>query len=222
MPRIARVVISGVPHHVTQRGVRSLPVFFGKEDRRTYLRLLAEQGKLHGVRFLAYCLMSNHVHLVAVPSTEASLARAIGEAHRRYTRWVNLRQGVRGYLFQGRFYSCPLDEVHLLTAVHYIEHNPVRAGMVKRPWDHAWSSARFHVGRRATDALVEDRDLIGLIPNWREFLNTDRSSDQVQLVQSRTRTGRPCGDRAFIKRAERITRRKLTPNRRGRPRRAEK
>ena len=222
MPRIARVVVPGVPHHVTQRGVRSLPVFFGSADRRAYLRRLAEQGQLHGVRFLAYCLMGNHVHLVAVPSAEASLARAIGEAHRRYTRWVNLRQGVRGYLFQGRFFSCPLDEVHLLTAVHYIEHNPVRAGMVKRPWDYAWSSARFHVRRRATDELVEDRDLMGLVSDWREFLKTDRASDQVDLVHSRTRTGRPCGGQPFVKRAERITGRKLRPHPRGRPRRPAK
>lgn len=222
MPRIARVVIPGVPHHITQRGVRSLPVFFGSADRRAYLRLLAEQGQLHGVRFLAYCLMGNHVHLVAVPSAETSLARAVGEAHRRYTRWVNLRQDVRGYLFQGRFFSCPLDEVHLLTAVHYIEHNPVRAEMVRRPWDYAWSSARFHVRRRATDELVEDRSLMGLVSDWREYLNTDRGSDQVERLRSRTRTGRPCGGGAFVKRAERLTGRKLTPNPRGRPRRAMK
>lgn len=160
---MARVVIPGVPHHVTQRGVRSMDVFFDDEDRRAYLRLLSEQAQMHGVRFLAYCLMTNHVHLIAVPKTQQSLARAIGEAHRRYTRRINFRQGVRGYLFQGRFFSCPLDEYYLLAATRYAERNPVRAKRVRRPWNWPWSSAAYHVGRRKTDPLVEDRDLLGLV-----------------------------------------------------------
>jgi len=98
---MARVVLAGLPHHVTQRGVRSLPVFWSDADRREYLRLLREQGARFGVTFLAYCLMTNHVHVIAVPERADSLARGIGEAHRRYTRGVNRREGVRGYLFQG-------------------------------------------------------------------------------------------------------------------------
>ncbi|MFQ5805591.1 MAG: transposase [Phycisphaerae bacterium] len=218
MPRIARVVVPGVPHHLTQRGVRSLAVFFADEDRQTYLRLLSEQGKRHGVQFLAYCLMTNHVHLIALPAAEPSLARAVGEAHRRYTRQVNLEQGVRGYLFQGRFFSCPLDEVHLLTAVRYVERNPVRAGMVKRAWDYAWSSARFHVGLRETDDLIRDRNLLGLVPDWRAFLGMEEDSTQVEFLRGKTRTGRPCGSDAFIKRAERLTGRKLLAKPPGRPR----
>ena len=218
MPRLARVVLPDVPHHVTQRGVRSLPVFFCDRDGETYLQLLAEQAALHGVRFLSYCLMSNHVHLVAVPSNEIALARAIGEAHRRYTCSVNLRENVRGYLFQGRFFSCPLDEFHLLAAVLYVEHNPVRAQMVKRPWDYPWSSARFHVGLRQSDRLVRDRDLLGLVSDWRVFLETEPSSVDSKVLRAKTRTGRPAGDEDFVRRAERVTGRDLHPKPPGRPR----
>ena len=120
MSRIARIVLPGYPHHITQRGVRSQLIFFTDKDRDEYLHLLDRQGRRFGVRFLAYCLMSNHVHLVVVPETEKSLARAIGEAHRLYTKHINAREGVKGYLFQGRFYSCPLDELHFFASIRYI------------------------------------------------------------------------------------------------------
>ena len=86
MVRIARVVLPGYPHHVTQRGVRALSVFFKDADRLAYLQLLKEQGERFGVRYIAYCLMTNHVHLIAIPDDETSLSRGIGEAHRLYTR----------------------------------------------------------------------------------------------------------------------------------------
>jgi len=89
--------------------------------------------------------MPNHVHLIAVPTSEDALQRAIGEAHRRYTRRVNFREGRRGPLWQGRFASCPLDEPHTLAAARYIEQNPVRAGLAATPWDYPWSSAAAHV-----------------------------------------------------------------------------
>ena len=215
MGRIARVVVRHEPHHVTQRGVRSMRVFFSDNDRRTYLQLLRAQGEAHGVSFLAYCLMSNHVHLVAVPKKEDSLARAIGEAHRRYTRMVNFRQGVRGYLFQGRFFSCPLDEAYLLSAVRYVERNPMRAKLVRRPWEYLWSSARYHVGLRKQDTLVEDRDLFGLVDDWRAYLAIDEEAERVDRLRQTTRTGKPCGDVAFVKRIQRRIGRVLLPRKPG-------
>ncbi len=213
MPRIARVVVPNVPHHITQRGVRSLPVFFNDGDRRAYLGFLHEQGLKHGVAFLAYCLMTNHVHLVAVPKRKDGLARAIGEAHRRYTRRVNFRKKVRGYLFQGRFFSCPLDDEHFLAAVRYVELNPVRARKVRAAWEYRWSSCRFHVGLRQRDVLVQDRDLLGLESKWRRYLRDD--DERAELVQSKTRTGRPCGSDSFVRRMERRTGRSLRPKKPG-------
>ena len=110
MARLARIVIPGVAHHVTQRGNRRLPVFFSDEDRHLYLALTAEAARGSGTTCLAWCLMDNHVHLVLVPENEDGLRATLGEAHRRYTRHVNFREGWRGHLFQGRFASYPMDE----------------------------------------------------------------------------------------------------------------
>jgi len=113
MARLSRIVVPGYPHHVTQRGVRSMNVFHEESDRREYLGMLGEEIARHGVSVLVWCLMTNHVHFVAVPHREDSLARGFGRAHWRYTRMKNFAAGVRGYLFQGRFNSCVLDESHL-------------------------------------------------------------------------------------------------------------
>lgn len=143
MARMARIVVPGYPHHVTQRGVRSLPIFRDDEDRQSYLEFMRRETQRFQVGILAWCLMTN---LIAIPEDEKALARAIGEAHKRYSRMRNFAEGVWGYLFQGRFGSCVLDEKHLAAAVRYVENNPVRAGMVKRAWEYPWSSARFHAG----------------------------------------------------------------------------
>ncbi|MCX7634397.1 MAG: transposase [Syntrophales bacterium] len=217
MARLPRVVAPGYPHHVTQRGVRSLAVFHGDRDRRMYLSYLAEETDKHGVNILAWCLMDNHVHFIAVPREEGSLARAFGEAHRRYTLMKNTTSGVKGYLFQGRFFSTVLNERHLLTAVRYIELNPVRAAIVKEPWLYPWSSAAFHVGMSTRDPLVTDRHLLGLVDDWREFLATAPDESYEELRKA-TRTGRPSGDSAFVAEISRYVGRDLSKNRPGRRR----
>src|SRR5208337_2974495 len=141
MAQLARVVIPGVPHHLTQRGNRRQKVFFGQDDYEAYLELLREWCAERGVEVWAYCLMPNHVHLIVVPQSEEGLRRAIGEAHRRYTRRVNFREDWRGHLWQGRFASFPVDEEHLIAAARYVERNPVRARLARRAWDYRWSSA---------------------------------------------------------------------------------
>ena len=130
MGRIARVVMPGYPHHVTQRGVRSIDVFDDDTDRELYLSLMRQHAEEAGLKFLAWCLMSNHVHLIVVPREAGSLATGIGNAHKAYTRAKNFSSGARGYLFQGRFGSCVLDEPHLMAAARYTELNPVAAGIV--------------------------------------------------------------------------------------------
>ena len=216
MGRISRVVLPGRPHHVTQRGVRSLAVFRGDKDRRLYLRLLAEQAEAHGLRFLSWCLMTNHVHLIVVPPAPDALARAIGKAHRRYTSWANRREGLVGYLFQGRFCSCPLDEPHALSAIRYVERNPVRAAIVGKAWEYEWSSAAFRVGQREIDPLVQQEDLLGTPSYWRSLL--ERDPREIGILRKALRTGRPCGNLRFIKRAEKETGRRFRPGARGRPR----
>ena len=220
MPRISRVVLPGVPHHITQRGVRSLPVFYSDRERKAYLCLLARQGKRFQVRFVSYCLMTNHVHLIAVPGRPESLARAIGEAHRRYTCWQNGRSSSKGYFFQGRFFSCPLDERHLLAAVRYVERNPVRARMVRQAWEYPWSSAAYHAGLREGDPLIEGRPLGGVIDDWKEFLALD--PPEIQDLRKSVKTGRPLGDEGFVQWAERMAGRPLAARPVGRPRKVRK
>ena len=193
-----------------------MAVFRDDDDRRLYLQLLIEQAEAHRLRFLSWCLMTNHVHFIVIPPTADGLARGVGEAHRRYTWLINRREDTRGYLFQGRFYSCPLDEPHGLNAIRYAERNPVRAGLVAQAWEYPWSSAGFHAGERRRDALVSHKDRLGPPPEWREWLATD--PEDTAFLRKTVRTGRPCGDRKFIQRAERLTGRSLRPGRRGRPR----
>jgi putative transposase len=192
-----------------------MTIFRDDLDRQLYLRLLAEQGEAHRLRFLAWCLMTNHLHLIVAPPTPGSLGRAIGETHRRYTWQVNRRDGVIGWLFQGRFRSCPLDDRHEIAAIRYVERNPVRAGMAAQAWEYPWSSAAFHVGEKNEDPLVDSRDLLGSAGEWRKWLAHDPV--EIEAVRRASRTGRPCGSKRFMSRLERRTGRQLAPQRPGRP-----
>jgi putative transposase len=110
MARLARVVAPGFAQHITQRGNRRQQTFFCDEDYQSYLERMAGWCSVLEVEILAYCLMPNHVHLIVLPQSADRLGRAIGEAHRRYTRMVNFREGWRGHLWKGRFASFVLDE----------------------------------------------------------------------------------------------------------------
>ncbi len=202
MARLARVVAPGVPHHVTQRGNRRQPVFFNDDDYAAYRELLAEGCRAAGVAVWAYCLMPNHVHLILVPSDPDGLRAALGETHRRYTRHVNLREGWRGYLWQGRFASFPVDEPHLLACTRYVELNPVRARLARRARDWRWSSAKAHLAGR-DDELVKTAPLHALEPDWSAFLRQGLSQAEAEAIRAGERTGRPLGAPAFVKRLER-------------------
>jgi putative transposase len=192
-----------------------MDVFFSDDDRRLYLRHLREQVGLHQVHILAWCLMPNHVHLVVIPECDASLARGIGEAHRRYTVAVNERFGWRGYLFQGRFYSCPLEGGRVLIAIRYTLRNPVRAFLAAQPWEYEWSSARWMVGRAPHDPLAEPSVFSDPVTDWEAFLR-EEPGDADEL-RRQTRTGRPFGSPAFTEDLEARTGRTLRCRPPGRP-----
>jgi putative transposase len=225
MARLARTVIPGVPHHVTQRGNRRLPVFFCDDDRRDYLGLVASAAAASGTRCLAWCLMDNHVHLILVPAREDGLRQTLGEAHRRYTRMINFREGWRGHLFQGRFASYPMDEAHLMAAVRYVELNPVAAGLAERAEDWPWSSAQSHLrGRRGRrDPLTDIAALAGAVSNWRAMLRhgleaggIGSGGEQVaEAIEARLRTGRPLAADEWIARQEGAIGKPLRPAMRG-------
>jgi putative transposase len=208
MPRIARVVVPGIPHHVVQRGNRSQKSFFSDADRSLYLRLLKRHGERAGLSFLAYCLMENHVHLIAVPKNMKSLWRGLGEAHRKYTTIINIREDWRGYLWQGRFSSFPLDEGHFYRAVRYIERNPVRAGIVSRAEDYPWSSARAHVLDQSDPLLASIRPFLKL-EDWISYLRDPDDEPFLDQIRGCSRTGRPLGEESFLIQLEKSTGRRL-------------
>jgi len=215
MARLARVVVPGMPHHVTQRGNRRQPTFFCEEDYAAYIELMADHCRDEGVAIWAYCLMPNHVHLIAVPETTQGLRRAIGEAHRRYTRRINFRENWRGYLWQGRFASFVMDEPYLLAAARYVELNPVRAKLVARAADWRYSSARAHLAGR-DDRLVHVAPLLAMVDDWQALLESAMPEQELRKLRDHTRTGRPMGDSSFVERLETLLGRVLRPRKPGR------
>jgi putative transposase len=215
MPRISRVVIENLPHHVTQRGNRRLRTFFRPEDYRLYLKLLRDRCKADGVEIWAYCLMLNHTHLIAVPRTRESLAKAIGDAHCQYTRHINNREKWHGHLWQGRFFSCPMDDRYLLCAARYIERNPLVAGLATCPQDYPWSSARAHLEGR-DDVLVTVRPLLEKVPDWKLFLKYPNNSEDEAALLCHQTSGRPLGQQGFVRSLEIKLGRPLLPKKRGR------
>lgn len=215
MPRAARLVIPSYPHHVTQRGARRQRTFFSDVDYREYLDLLVAAMPKAGVSIWAYCLMPNHVHFVLVPERNDSLAVLFREAHRRYTRYVNFREGWRGHLWQERFHSFCMDERHLLAAVRYVELNPVHAGLCERPEDWHWSSARAHLGI-TDDPIINVPPVLGEIVDWSSYLDYAASAISLDTLRLHGRTGRPAGSDDFIKSLELLTGLYLRPRKPGR------
>jgi len=208
MARISRIVVPGIPHHITQRGNRRQLTFLIRDDYKVYLELMAMRCRRFGVEVWAYCLMPNHVHLIAVPDVGSDLCRAIGEAHQLYTRHINAREGWTGHLWQGRFASYPMDEPHLIMAARYIELNPVRAGLAREPGEYQYSSARAHLSG-CDDKLVKVKPLLERIDNWRDFLNASLPQEVMEQVRKHERTGRPIGSDEFVDKLSRIVGRNL-------------
>jgi putative transposase len=215
MARIARIVVPGLPHHVTQRGNRGEPIFFEPADYELYRDLLAASCRKAHVAVWAYCLMPNHVHLLLVPKDATGLARALGETHRRYAGYVNARARRTGHLFQGRFSSVAMDEAHLLASARHVSLNPVRARLVKRAKDWAWSSVRAHL-KGADDSLVTARPLLDRVGRFADLLARRGETDEFAALRAAETIGRPVGSPAFLARLSRKLGRSVEPRKRGR------
>jgi putative transposase len=214
MARLSRIVVPDTPHHVTQRGNRHQALFTEPGDYALYRDLLAERCAKNGITCWAYCLTPNQVHLILNPGASTGLSRSVGEAHRRYTAYVNARARLTGHLFQGRFGCVAMDEAHCLNAVRYLAFNPVRAGLCDKPEDWPWSSVEAHLADR-DDALVRVRPVLRIAPKFADLL--DLSHDELAALdafETLAVNDRPLGSAAFIAEAERKLGRSLT---RGRP-----
>jgi putative transposase len=223
MPRNPRCVLPGVAYHVTQRGVNRSDVFFTQADRQTYLHLVREQREEAGVRVLAWCLMTNHVHWMVVPDREDSLAVLFRRVHGRYAQYVNARRSRSGHLWQNRYFSCAVDAGKENVALRYIEWNPVRAAMVEEPADYRWSSAAAHLqGPEAERIPILDWDYWqqrGGAKQWAELLETGEDAREVQRLRRCTYSGAPLGGVDFVEQMEQTFGRKW--QKRGRPRKGE-
>jgi putative transposase len=219
MARFPRVVVVDVPHHVTQRGNARQIILGDDHDRRAYLYLLLRYSELHRLSLLGYCLMSNHVHLIAAPHAADALAQTLKHTHGRYASYWNARNSSSGHVWQGRFYSCPLDEMHLWRALRYVERNPVRAAMVTAAEQWPWSSAVAHCGVDAPDALLEmERWRKRWTPaEWCAYVEGGDAPAEVTALRQYTHTGRPLGSTEFVEALEHSTLRSLIPRKAGRP-----
>jgi putative transposase len=216
MARLKRIVVPGLPHHVTQRGVRRCDTFVDPQDREVYARLLLSSCQEYSLAVHAYCWMTNHVHLIAVPQYETSLAFVLRDTSGLYALYFNRKYGFSGHLWQARFYSCVLDESHYWSAIRYVERNPVRARMIARAQDYSWSSAAAHCLYREDPLLTPLEPLPQLIPGWSEWLVGEEDPAELKAIRENTGTGRPLGSKEFLEQLEARLGRPVTPQKRGR------
>jgi len=221
MPRQARIVIPDIAHHVTQRGNYRQRIFDNNTNYREYCEWINEYTQENRVDVLAYCLMPNHVHFIVVPKKEKSLSKLFNNTHMRYSQYLNKQRGVKGHLWQGRFYSSILDDAHLYRAIRYVENNPVRAKIVKKAWEYKWSSAPDHTGERTKPIikLKPIKDIV--IDNWKKYLQ-EEDPDMEKDIRLKTDRGLVVGTETFIKKLEKRLNRSLRCLNQGRPRKGDK
>ncbi len=219
MPRIRRVVVPGLPHHIVQRGNRRSNIFVDDQDRLVFLRMLKDASEVHSLWHFSYSLMTNHLHLVSRPKSETSLSEAMRDSLGAYASYFNKKHGLTGRLWQGRFFSVVVDETRFWEVIRYTERNPVRARMVKKAEEYLWSSAVAHCSGQQ-DSLIQPLPSIpNFIASWSEWLKGDEDDWELDQIRTKTKTGRPYGSEEFVKVLEGLLGRKLLARLRGRPKR---
>jgi putative transposase len=224
MTRRPRTVIPGWVHHVTQRGNYKQSIFYSNHDRIVYLLLIAKHFPKYGISLIGHSLMDTHVHFAVIPQRESSLSDGIGQLNHDFACWQNYQCGKTGHLWQGRFYSCPVDENRVAQVLRYIELNPVRARMVEKGWEWEWSSARAHVSGQDPSGLLDmnywNRSFGEM--KWREFLEERAAEETIQAqIRRATLKGYFLGNKATALRLEREFGKQLLPGKPGRKRRSE-
>jgi len=206
MPRPPRIIVPRIPHHVTHRSSHQKNLFFSYFDRIEYLAILKKQCLRTGLIVDGFCLMDNHVHLIVTPPTEESLSSAIGQTACQFSRAKNLHKKLTGHVWERRFYSCPMDDSHYISALLYVDYNPVRAGLVESPADWLWSSAKAHLGGDDFTGLIDPHRWKKLSQKigWAELMEQSQDSVFAETIERYTETSRPLGDKVFLRRIEKI------------------
>lgn len=217
MPRQARIIIPGYLYHVTQRGNYKQNIFEEDKDRIIYLKLIQEYSKKYALDIYAYCLMNNHVHFIARPQQKESLARTFCVAHQRYAYYFHQKRQTQGHLWQERFFSCILHGGRLWKAIRYVERNPVRAHLVKDPWDYTWSSANAHLGKEYKILKLADIREYLTIPSWKQFLLNEEDENDLNEIRKITLRNSVFGPIEFIQELEQRLNLKILGRPCGRP-----
>lgn len=225
MPRMGRTILPYYPHHIVQRGHNRQVVFAEPRDCERYLETLAEFKDVYGVKVYAYCLMTNHVHLLIAPETVAGLAQLMKRLAGRQTRYHNVLEGRSGTLWESRYKSSPVDtDGYLLACSRYIELNPVRARMVAAPEAYRWSSCRFHLGQAPCEWLDSDPCYLALgigatqrQERYREFLHAAIPESEWNLIRESVQRGQLTGSERFVDKVEEILGKRIESRSRGRP-----
>lgn len=225
MPRRARLLVPGVPVHLIQRGNNRSACFYAEDDYHVYLGHLAEQAAKHGCALHAYCLMTNHVHLLVTPQHEDSLAQLMKALGQRYVQYVNRTYRRSGTLWEGRFRSCLLqDEAYVLACYRYIELNPTRAAMVAHPAEYRWSSYRGNAQGEANSLLTPHplyrslgSDGVERQANYRELFRFELDPGLVDEIRLATNGNFALGNPLFIAQIEQALGRRVTRGKPGRP-----
>ncbi|OFZ53718.1 MAG: hypothetical protein A2328_03985, partial [Bdellovibrionales bacterium RIFOXYB2_FULL_36_6] len=192
-----------------------LAVFDNEEDYTRYCFWYNKYSEKYKVKTYAFCLMNNHVHFIVEPETEQGLAKLFNTLHMRYSQYINNLRNVKGHLWQGRFYSCILDEKHLYNAIRYVERNPIRIGVVKNAWDYKWSSAKFHVKESKSPILIQESFKMNET-EWKKYVQKLDINIENE-IRLKTKRGLVVGTENFIKQIENKIKRSLKCLNQGRP-----
>ena len=215
MARLARFIVPGVPHHVTQRGNGRQQTFFSDEDYQFYRDLLKVHCAAQGVAVWSWVLMPNHVHLILVPKTEDSLRAALSQVHRAYAGHIHARTQRTGHFWQGRFGCVAMDEAHLMAAIGYVHLNPVRARLVASARAWAWSSVHALLRPSRGDGLTATGPVLDRVGNMKALLASGEDEEKSMALRRAESIGRPLGNEAFMRKVERRTGRDARPAKRG-------
>jgi len=230
MSRKPRLFIANIPCHIIQRGNNRSPVFFSDEDYLFFLEVLREAKSKYPCLIYAYCLMTNHFHLLIEPKEKENISLLMKLLGAKYARYINKTYRRTGTLWEGRFKCSLIDgELYFLACFHYVEMNPLRAGMTNLPESYRWTSYRFRAFGEKSPILDIDPwyNSLGSIPEerqlgYQQFFQNTVPESTCRLIREMTHKGGFVGDARFKAQIEQLLSRKIIIRPPGRPKKNEK
>lgn len=189
MPRPLRIFYPGVPHHIVQRGCKRQKIFFDDHDYEYYLKQLGDHLSIYEVEIWTYCLMPNHIHLVLLPNDETSISKVVGLTHKKYSLYLNQKMDWKGTLWESRFKSYGMDEIHTFYALKYVERNPITANIVEKADEYKWSSAKFHIKNESNKYVKLANPYWESTSQWKEYISEPTKKELEKLFEKHERSG---------------------------------